>query len=449
MTGFLERRFGLRGAGTSPRTEALAGATTFFTLSYILFVQPAIMQVAGIPLETAFFATCAASAFACVLMGLLANYPIALAPAMGHNLFFSFIACAPLASGGLGLSWQQGLAANFLSGSLFIALALVKFREQVLRALPDSLKHAIAAGIGLMIALVGLEFGGLVQDDATTLVKLGDLSSPLTQLALFGIALTVALLALRVRAALFLGMLGTLAAGLVTRQVPLPEAIVTRDFACSTVLGELDFAGLLHSNRVVEVVFVLFFLDVFDTVGTLVGVGARAGFLRNGELPRAGRALFCDAAATVVGASLGTSTVTSYVESAAGIQAGGRTGLANLFTAGLFLLALPFAPLIAAVGSPIVVEGRSFYPVLAPALVAVGALMAKSATYIDWDDPAEATPSFLAMFIIPMSFSITEGIAFGCIGLSLASVVTGRARRMHPLLHLLAIAFLLRYILLA
>lgn len=449
MAGILERRFGLKSAGTSPRTEALAGATTFLTLSYILFVQPAIMNVAGIPLETAFFATCMASAFACVLMGLLANYPIALAPAMGHNLFFSFIACAPLAGGGLGLTWQQGLAACFLSGSLFILLALVKFREQVLRALPDSLKHAIAAGIGLMIAMVGLEFGGLVQDDATTLVKLGDLSAPLTLLALFGIALTIVLLALRVRAALFLGMLATLAAGLATRQMPLPEGIVAGDMAFSTVLAQLDFAGLLRSSKVVEVVFVLFFLDVFDTVGTLVGVGARAGFLKNGELPRAGRALFCDAAATVVGASLGTSTVTSYVESAAGVQAGGRTGLANLFTAGLFLLALPFAPLIAAVGSPVVAGGRSFYPVLAPALVAVGALMAKSATYIDWDDPAEATPCFLAMFIIPVSFSITEGIAFGFIGLSLASVVTGRARRRHPLLHLLAIAFLLRYAFLA
>lgn len=445
---FLARRFDLEQAGTSVRTEALAGLTTFLTLSYILFIQPSLMAAAGIPLEAALFATCVASAVASVLMGLLANYPIALAPAMGHNFFFVFVACAPVLSGGLGLTWQQGLAAVFLSGAAFILLALVRFRERVIQALPDSLKHAVAAGIGLLIALIGLQWSGLVVDHPITLVKLGDLSSPVTLLALLGLLLTFVLLCLRVRAALLLGIAVTSAVGMGMGLLPVPERIFASDLPVAFVLDELDFAGLLSSPHAVEVLFVLFFLDLFDTVGTLVGVGARAGLLKDGRLPRAGRALFADAAGTVVGASLGTSTVTSYVESAAGVAAGGRTGLTSLFTAGLFLLALPLAPLIAVVGQGVVVADTTLHPVLAPSLIVVGALMVRSAAAIQWDEPALAIPSFLAMLIIPLSFSITDGMAFGFIGMSLASLITGRPERRNPLLHLIALAFVLRYLLL-
>ncbi|MFH0943877.1 MAG: NCS2 family permease [Planctomycetota bacterium] len=442
----LTRRFRLREAGTTVRTESLAGLTTFLTLSYILFVQPGVMAAAGIPIGTALFATCVASAIGCVLMGLLANYPIALAPAMGHNFFFAFVVCAPVATGGLGLTWQQGLAAVFLSGTLFMLLALVRFREMVIRAIPDSLKHAIAAGIGLLVAMLGLLWGGLVVDSKATLVQLGDLSSPVARLTLLGLAVVLLLVALRVRAALFLGILASLGAGLVSGVIQWPERWIETGFVHAPVLGQLDFSGLLSSPRALEALFVLFFLDVFDTVGTLVGVGARAGLLKDGELPRAGRALFADAAATVVGASLGTSTVTSYVESAAGVQAGGRTGLTTLVTALLFLLALPFAPLIEVVGKGVTAGGVTFYPVLVPTLIAVGALMVQSATKVEWNDPAVALPCFLTLVIIPFSLSITDGIAFGFLGFSLVSLLVRQSPRRHPLLHLIALLFLLRYL---
>ncbi len=442
--GTLERRFGLTAAGTSARTEVLAGATTFLTLSYILLVQPAIMGLAGIPPATAYFATCVGSAFACLAMGLLANLPIALAPAMGHNVFFSLTACAPVAAGGLGLTWQQGLAAVFLSGSLFVALAAVRFRERVVDAIPDDLKHAIAAGIGLLIALVGLEWGGLVRDHPVTLVRLGDLAAPTSLLALFGLALTTVLLAARVRAALLLGITATVGAGMAVGLVPVPDAIVSTDVGADLVLDDLDFAGLLGSERVFEVLFVLFFLDLFDTVGTLVGVSARAGLMKDGKLPRVGRALLSDASGTVVGASLGTSTITSYVESAAGVAAGGRTGLTSIVVAALFLVALPLAPLARVVGEAVVVDGLELRPALAPALIVVGASMARSVSRIDWEDAGVAIPCFLTMVVMPLSFSITDGIAFGFVGLSLVALLT--RRRLGVLFHVLALAFVARFV---
>ena len=444
----LERLFGMRQRGSSVGIEALAGTTTFLTLSYIVFVQPGVMAAAGIPFETALFATCVASAVGCLLMGLLANYPIALAPAMGHNFFFAFIACAPVAAGGLGLTWQQGLAAVLLSGSLFLLLSVVRFRERVIRAIPESLQHAIAAGIGLLVALIGLEWGGLVVDHPVTLLRLGDFSSPVARVTLIGLAAVLVLQALRVRAALLFTIVVGLAAALLCGVVPWPERIVALEIPFGTVLLELDFAGLFQSGRFLEVLFVLFFLDLFDTVGTLVGVSSRAGLMKDGELPRAGRALFSDAAATVVGAALGTSTVTSYIESAAGVQAGGRTGLANLFTALLLLLALPLSPLIEVVGRGVAYGETTCYPVLAPVLIAVGALMMQSVTRVKWEDPTEALPCFLTMVVIPVSFSITDGLALGFIGFSLAFLATRRGFKAHLVLHLLALAFLLRYLLL-
>jgi len=440
----LERTFGLDAAGTTIRIEALAGLTTFLTLSYIVFVQPALMASVGIPHQTALFATCVASAVACLLMGLLANYPIALAPAMGHNFFFVFAVCAPIAAGGLGLTWQQGLAAVFLSGSCLMALSAVSLREHVVRAIPDSLRHAIAAGIGLLIAMIGLQWSGIVVD-GPALVRLGALDSPPTMLALFGICLTAVLVARGMSTALLAGMLATLGLGMLIGLVSTPQRIFSFEWPAS-VVGQLDFSGLISNPRFVEVLCVLFFLDLFDTVGTLVGVGARAGLLRNGELPRAGRAFFADAAGTMLGAALGTSTITSYVESAAGVQAGGRTGLTSVFTAALFLLALPMHPLIASVGQGLTSGGSSLNPVLAPPLIVVGALMAKSAASIDWDDATVALPSFLTMLVMPLTFSITDGIAFGFIGASMLSLVTGRARERHVLMHVFALAFVARYV---
>lgn len=443
MRDWLDRRFQLRAQGTTVRTEIVAGTTTFFTLSYILFVQPAVMKIAGVDPGTALFATCVGSAIACALMAFLANYPIALAPAMGHNFYFALVAC-----GALGLTWQQGLAGVFVAGSLFVLLSAVRFREHVLRALPADLQHAIAAGIGLLIGMIGLQWGGIVVDHPATLVTLGDLAAKPALLALAGLAIIGILVALRVRAALFLGLAATVAIGMASGMVRRPESLCSTDFVRAPVLFDLDFRGLLTAPHAVEVVLVFFFLALFDTVGTLIGVGARAGLLVNGELPRAGRALLADACGTVAGAALGTSTITSYVESAAGVQAGGRTGLTSLVAGAWLLLALPLHPLIAVVGEGTpAAGGATLYPVLAPVLIAVGALMAKSAAAIDWDDVTVALPCFLCALVIPLTFSITEGIAFGAIGCSLLSLVARRRRP--PLLHALALAFVLRYALLS
>lgn len=447
MRAWLEKRFDLAARGTTVRTELVGGGTTFLTLSYILFVQPAVMSACGIPADTALMATCVGSAFACVAMALLANYPIALAPAMGHNFFFAFTACAPLAAGGLGLTWQQGLAAVVVSGAAFLLLSLVKFRERVLAAVPHSLRHAIAAGIGLLIALLGLEWGGIVKAHPVTLVALGDLGEPAARLALFGLGLTLVLLARGVKAALLIGILATVAGGIACGLIARPERIVSFDLPGRPVALDLDFPGLFRAEHALVALFVLFMLDVFDTVGTLVGVASRAGLMKDGELKDAGKALLADATGIVAGGFLGTSTITSYVESAAGVAAGARTGLANLATAALLLLALPLHPLIAVVGEGVDAGGRTLHPVLAPALVAVGALMARSAAEIRWDDALDALPAFLAMMMIPLAFSITDGVGFGFIAFSAASLAAGKPRRVTLTAHAIAATFLGWYVL--
>ncbi len=442
----------LAARGTSFGTECLAGVTTFVTLSYILFVQPAMLAAAGIPFETGLFATCVASAVACVVMAVLADYPIALAPAMGHNSFFAFHVCGAAAAGGLALTWQQGLAAVFLASAAFLLLSLTRVREIVFDAIPSSLKHAIAGGIGLLIGFLGLQWAGIVVARPVTLVGLGDLSTRPTLLALGGLLVTAVLASLRVRGATLIGLLLTALAGMAVDVVPIPDRIAGTIASPRLALLDLDFAGLFASPRAAEVILVFFFLMLFDTIGTLAGVASRGGFLVDGKLPRVGRALLADATGTVVGAALGTSTITSYVESAAGVQAGGRTGLANLVTAALLLLALPFQPLIAVIGEGVragpggLAEGSAIlHPVLAPCLIVVGALMARSAAEIDWDDAGVAIPCFVALLAIPLTLSITEGIAFGVVGISVIALVTGRARRVHWILHLMAAAFLARW----
>lgn len=444
ISRLLHRRFAIAARGSSLRTELLAGVTTFLALSYILFVQPTFMAAAGIDPATALVATCVGSAIACVAMALLADYPIALAPGMGHNAFFAFTACGPIAAGGFGLTSGQALAAVVLSGSLFVALALFRFRERILEAIPEPLQHAIAAGIGLLVTFLGLQWGGLVVAHPATLVTIGDLSAPPAGLALFGLAVILVLAARGVAAAVLVGILATLGAGIATGVVAAPDRFVAFDLDYEPVLATLDFAGLFASSHLVEVLLVLFFLDVFDTVGTLVGVGARAGLLKDGKLPRAGRALLADAIGTVAGGLLGTSTITSYVESAAGVQAGGRTGLATLVTALCFLLALPFLPLFSALSQGIPVAGSTtvLYPVLAPALVVVGAMMAGSMARIRFDDPVLGLPAFLAMIVIPFSFSITDGIGVGFVAASALALLCGRPKALSPLGHVIGAGFL-------
>jgi AGZA family xanthine/uracil permease-like MFS transporter len=442
----VDRFFQLRARGTDVRTEVIGGATTFVTLSYIVFVQPAVLGTTGMDPGAVLSATCLASAFATVLMGLWANYPIAVAPAMGHNFYFAFVVAGPLAAGGLGYSWQVALGANCIAGVAFLALSLAGLRERLIDAIPDSLKHAIAAGIGLLLAFVGFQWAGLVRAAPGTLLALGDLHHPATLVALGGLLLTSILLARRIRGAVLLGTLGTGAAAALLGLVPY-HGLVAAPPSLAPTFGRLEIAAALRPE-LVTVVFVLFFLGLFDTVGTLIGVAGEAGFLEAGRLPRAREAMATDAVGTIVGTVLGTSTVTAYVESVAGIREGARTGLASLVTAGLLLGAVFFSPLARMAGEGIQVGGATLRPIVAPALIVVGSFMLRAVTRLDLTDPPVAIASFLTVVTMPFAFSITEGIAFGFIAYAVLMVAAGRGREVHPLLYLFAVLFVLRYALL-
>jgi len=442
----LERIFHLRESGSSVRTEAIGGATTFFTLSYILFVQPAVLSSCGMDHGAVALATCVASAIACLLMGILANLPIALAPAMGHNFYFAFTVCGGAAIGGLGYPWTVGLGAVFVSGSLFVLLSLSGVRTAVLRAVPASLRTGIAVGIGLLITLVGLQYGGLVVARPGTMIGIGDLGAPETLSAIAGTVVLLVLLARRVRGAMLLGIAVATAVGAAQGLLRI-EGIVGFPRIEDPAIGRLDIAGVFREDGFLLVLFVLLFLDFFDTVGTLLGVGEAGGLLREGEIPRSKRAFLSDAIGTTAGAVLGTSTVTSYIESAAGIAEGARTGLASVFTALLLLLSLAFYPLVRAIGGGIVTSGgATLYPFIAPPLIVVGALLLRTVRTLEWEDPTEYLPAFLPMVVIPFSFSISEGIGFGFIAHALLKIATGRMREAHPILYVLALLFAARYL---
>jgi len=442
----LERLFHLAEKGSDGRRETLGGATTFFTLSYIIFVQPAVLSGCGMDHGAVTLATCVASAIATILMGVLANLPIALAPGMGPNFFFAFTVCGGAAAGGMGYPWTVGLGAVFLSGALFIVLSLTGVRSAILHAFPASLRTAIAVGIGLMITLVGLEYAGLVVASPATLITLGAFGAKPTLAALAGTAAILLLMALRVRGAILIGIGTATAAGAVLGLVH-----VDRIFGFPAIgepaLLRLDVMGLFRQPGFYTVLFVFLFLDLFDTLGTLLGVGESGGLLVNGSLPRAKQALFSDAAGTLVGSLTGTSTITSYVESAAGIGDGARTGLANMVTAALFLLALAFYPLVRVIGGEVAVEGGpALRPFIAPALIVIGAFMMRTVGSIDWKDPTEYLPAFFPIVVIPFSFKIHEGISIGFIAYSAMKIASGRSREAHGLLHLLALLFLARYL---
>ena len=437
----IERIFKLSDNGTTVRREIFGGITTFVTMAYIIFVQPVVMSAAGIDMQAAMVATCVSSALATFLMALLANYPVALAPAMGHNFFFTFTVVLTL-----GYTWQQALGAVFLSGALFILLSTVGLRERLLTAVPATLKHAIAVGIGLLITMVGMEWSGLVVANKDTLVSMGKLNSTPVLLSLFGLAVMSLLLALRVRAAILIGIGATLVVSLFIGLTKF-QGIVSGVPSIRPSLFQLDILGALKGGMF-TVIFVFFFLDLFDTVGTLIGVSQEAGFLKpDGSLPRARQALLSDAGGTVIGALLGTSTVTSYVESAAGVSAGARTGLASMVTGALLLLSLFFAPLVKMIGGGIQQPGGlTLYPIIAPALIIVGCYLLRTIKNIQWDDFADAIPAFLTIMIMPLTFSITEGIAFGFISYTALKAVQGKIREVPILIWVFAVLFVARYV---
>ena len=435
---FLERRFHLSAHGTTAAREAFAGLTTFLTMGYIVFVQPAVLSAAGMDFGAVMVATCLSTALATALMAFMANYPIAVAPAMGHNFFFAYSVVV-----GMKVPWQVALGAVAIAGLVFVLTAGVGLREHVITAIPESLKHAIAAGIGLLIAMVGLQWAGLVVASPGTLVTLGTLHSRPTLVALTGLAVTAALMTRGVTGALLWGIL-------VGAAVAFPlgilqfHGIASAPPSLAPTLLQLDIAGALAPGMM-PVVFVFFFLALFDSIGTLVAVGGQAGLMRGNTLPRAKQALLADAVGTVAGAALGTSTVTAYIESSAGVAAGGRTGLTALVTAALFLLTLFISPLVRMIGGGYTAGGTTLYPVVAPALILVGALIIGTVRDIDWRDPTEAIPAFLTIIVMPLAVSITEGVAFGVVAYVILKVAAGRHRQVHPLLYAFALLFVARY----
>jgi len=439
MHNFLDKTFHLTASRTTVRTEVLAGVTTFMTMSYIIFVQPAVLSTTGMDFRAVLAATCIVSAIGCFLMAFLANYPIAVAPAMGHNFFFAFTVVAAMH-----YPWQLALGAVFISGVVFLLMSIWGVREALIRAIPDSLKRGIAVGIGLLITLVGLEWSGFLAANPATFVTLGDLHHPAVWTSGAGILVTSVLLVRRMRGAVLAGILTSTVLGL-TFGIVRFHGIISAPPSIAPIAFKLDIPGALKLG-LVSVIFTFFFLDLFDSIGSLIGIAEQGGFMRNGELPRAREALLADAIGTSIAGVLGNSPVVSYIESAAGVAEGGRTGLTNVVTGLLMLAGLFFAPLAQMIGegykNP---AGLTLYPTVAPALIVIGAFMMRNVGRIEWDDPLEYIPAFITIAFIPFTFSITDGIAFGFISYVLLSVISGRYRKLHWLMVVFAILFIVRY----
>lgn len=433
----IARYFEFDALGTNWRTESVAGLTTFLSMAYILFVNPSVLslsvagpeaQALGMPQAAVFTATAVAAAFGSLVMGVVARFPIAQAPGMGLNAFFAFSVVL-----GMGIDWQTALAGTFVSGVIFMALSLSSLRERIINAIPPEMKHAVAAGVGLFIAFIGLTNAGIIVNDETLLVGLGTLGEPQTLLALFGLALTVVLMTLRLTSAVFLGMAGTAIVGMLAGQIELPGQIVSRVPDISPVAGAA-FSRLddLFTTQMAVVIATMLFVDFFDSAGTLMGVARQAGLIVDNRMPRAGRALFADALATTASGVIGTSSTTAYIESASGVAAGGRSGFTAVVVAVLFLLALFFSPLLAVVTQA----------VTAPALIVVGMLMASSLRHIAWEHFETAAPAFLTVLLMPLTYSIATGIAIGFIVYPVTMAAARRRREIHPLMVALAILFI-------
>ncbi|MDR2029163.1 MAG: NCS2 family permease, partial [Treponema sp.] len=417
---------------TTVRREIFAGLTTFLTMAYILAVNPDMLGSIGNGMTpgAVFTATAAASIIATLVMAFAANLPVALAPGMGLNAFFTYTVVF-----GMGYSWQIALTAVFLEGILFIILSLVNVRELIIKAIPVNLKKAVAVGIGLFIALIGLKNAGVVVGDQSTLVTLGNLTSGSALVALIGLVIIIVLYANRVPGAILIGILATTVVGIPFGVTTIPQGFSPLSLPAAPLFLQFDFSSIL-TIKFFTVFFTFFFVDIFDTVGTLVGVTTQAGLIdKNGEIPRVKQALFADALGTAAGAALGTSTVTSYVESTAGVATGGRTGLTALSTAFFFLLALFLSPLFLLIPSA----------ATAPALVIVGFLMIRAVTTIDFTDPTEGIPAFMAIVMMPFAYSIAEGIVYGLLSYVILKTLTGKFRDVTVVTWILFIIFILRF----
>ena len=428
----IERYFRLAENQTTVRQEFLGGITTFITMAYIVVVNPQILGQAGMPVDGVLFATCLSSAVATLVMGLYANYPIALAPGMSLNAYFTYVVCS-----GMHVPWQTALGVIFFSGAFFLILTVTRVREQIVNGIPECLKYSTAGGIGMFIAFVGLRNAKLVVANAATFVGLGSFADREAQLACIGLAVMLILMTRKINGAILIGIVATTVLGILRGIASWPTAVFSWPHASSTWL-QLDLRGAMHLG-LLEIVFVFLFVDLFDNVGTLVGVCEQGGFVKDGKIPRVGRALVSDAIGTIFGALTGTSTVTSYIESAAGVAAGARTGLSNIFVAGLFLLAAFCSPLAAAI------PGYA----TAPALILVGALMTESIGRVEWKEFTEAMPAFVTLVATPLTFSIATGLSLGLISYTLLKVAAGKFREVSAVIWILTALFVLRYVYLA
>ena len=434
--GALDGFFKLSERGSDPRTEGVAGLTTYLAMAYIVFVNPLILSDAGMDPGAVFVATCLAAALGTLIMGLWANLPIAQAPGMGLNAFFAYTVVL-----GFGIPWETALAATFVSGVLFLILAVTGVRGAIINAIPHQLKMAVGAGIGLFIAFIGLKNAGIVVPDEATTVGLGELSVPTTMLSIFGL-LAIALFLMRgLKGAVFYGIVATAVVGLLTNLLDAPTALVSAPPSLAPTLGAAFGAfGDLVAPELLIVIGTMLFVDFFDTAGTLIAVTNQAGLLdEDGTLPGGTRPLVSDAVATMGGAALGTSTTTSYIESAAGVGAGGRTGLSSVVTAGLFLLTIFFSPLLTVITAP----------VTAAALIIVGVMMARGLKDIEWDQMEIAIPAFVTVVAMPLTYSIATGIAMGLFLFPLLMVFRGKAKEVHPIMYVLAVLFLVFFAFLA
>jgi AGZA family xanthine/uracil permease-like MFS transporter len=435
----LNRYFGLDVHGTSVRTEIFAGLTTFLTMAYIVVVNPLILGAAGMPVAGVAAATCLAAGFGCILMGLVANYPLALAPGMGLNAYFTYTVVL-----GMGLPWQTALGCVFLSGVAFLLLTLAGVRQLIISAVPRSLFAAVGGGIGLFIAFIGLRDAGIIVATPGTVVGLGKLTDPTAAVALLGLIVIGALQVLKVRAAMLIGILVTAAVAWLLGIAHFAPGAYTLGDLSSTAF-KLNIAAALNLKgglglSLIEIVFVFLFVDLFDNVGTLVAVTKRAGLVAaDGSIPRLNRILLADSTSVLVGAVAGTSPVTSYIESAAGVAVGGRTGLTSIVVGLLFLATLFFAPLVQAIPAA----------ATAPALILIGALMMAALAEIEWSDPGAAIPAFLTVIMIPLTYSIANGLAFGITSHAILKLVRGQARLSDWLVYLLAALCVVRFIYLA
>ncbi|BCL75033.1 adenine permease [Jeongeupia sp. HS-3] len=425
----LDAFFKLKEHGTNVRTEVIAGFTTFLTMAYIIFVNPSILSLTGMDFNAVFVATCLAAAIGTAIMGLVANYPIALAPGMGLNAYFTFAVVQ-----GMGVPWQTALGAVFISGIIFVLVSSFKIREILVNAIPRSLKLAISAGVGLFLAIIGLKSAGIITGSEATLVKLGDIHSPSVLLAALGFVLIVALEYRKVKGSIIIGVLAVTVLSVLLNLTPF-KGVFAMPPSIEPTFMQLDLKGAFHAG-LIGVVFIFFFVDLFDTTGTLIGVSHRSGLLdKDGKLPRLKKALLADSTAIIAGSVLGTSSVTAYVESAAGVAEGGRTGLTAVVVALLFLVALFLAPLAGTVPAY----------ATAPALCYVAVLMARGLAEIDWDDITEAAPAVITAVGMPFTYSIADGIAFGFISYAAIKLLAGRFKDLSPAVLIITALWIVKF----